>query len=135
MSIDFDNKIYSNLESQRIRGKFLSLIDRSDLRNLGFELFEHQRILQKSIKKLIEKYPIPQEKEMGFAFSAGNDEIEGVNVKVTYTTDNEIQDKYKCPITKKLMKFPVVAYDGCVYEKKSNYRLFARISINSKTNQ
>ena len=60
LSIDFDYKIYANLETQRIRGKFLSLINRNDLRGLGFEIFEHQCVLQNSIELLVEKYPIPK---------------------------------------------------------------------------
>ena len=57
--IDFENTICKNLQSQPIRGKFLLLISRSDLRNLGFELLVHQIILEQSIESLVKKYPIP----------------------------------------------------------------------------
>ena len=33
------------------------------------------------------------------------------------SVDKKIPVKYLCPITKELMKEPVIAYDGCVYEK------------------
>ena len=121
LSIDFDNKIYCSLESQRIRGKFLSLIDRNDLRNLGFKLFKHQCILHKSIAKLVEKYPIPKDD-----YNVNDDdEIEGLNVQITQnlnndeTLTNKYDDKFLCPITKELMKTPVIAYDGCTYEKEA----------------
>ena len=112
LSINFEN-IYKNLESQRIRGKFLSLINRNDLRGLGFEIFEHQCILQNSIELLVEKHPIPK---VSAKFDYGN-EIEGVNA--VDTNKGGIDAKYICPITKKIMKSPVIAYDGCVYEKEA----------------
>ena len=59
LSIDFENTICKNLQCQPIRGKFLSLISRSDLRNLGFELLVHRIILEQSIESLVKKYPIP----------------------------------------------------------------------------
>ena len=45
------NRIFKNLEYQQIRCQFLKSIDEIDLRNLGFELFEHQVLLKKSIGK------------------------------------------------------------------------------------
>ena len=50
-SIDFENRIFKNLEYQQIRGKFLKSMDENDLRNLRFELFEPQILLKKSIGK------------------------------------------------------------------------------------
>ena len=61
LSIDFENVICKNLESEKICGKILSVMTCTDLKNLGFESFEHQCILHNQIKKLVEKYPIPKE--------------------------------------------------------------------------
>ena len=117
INVDFDNLIYNNLKSQQIKSKFLGALDKSDFRNLGFELFYHQNKLQKAIKKLIEKYPVPADDD-------DNDQIEGLNVDPTAKDDEknavgDIDAKYICPITKELMKIPVIAYDGCVYEKEA----------------
>ena len=46
-------------------------------------------------------------------------QIEGVYVNAIDTSNCEIDGKYICPITKKIMKSPVIAYDGCVYEKEA----------------
>ena len=127
VSIDFDNVIYKNLESQQIRSKYLSVLNRSDFRNLGFELFEHQCKLQNSFKKLIEKYPMPLENDSDDGLgNISNYQIEGLSVAMTGNGPNNNSDdskkynnKYICPITNKLMKFPVIAYDGCVYEKEA----------------
>ena len=131
LSIDFENVIYKNLESQRIRGKFLSLINRSDLRNLGFELFEHQCKIHKQIEKLVEKYPIPIEDD------PINRQIEGLNVEITQSKEiNEVQNKYDekyiCPITKELMKCPVIAYDGGIYEKQAIIKYLAKYHTTPK---
>ena len=37
------------------------MLHRKDFLNLGFDCVEHQRILKKSMKKLVKKYPIPVE--------------------------------------------------------------------------
>ena len=68
----------------------------------------------------MEKYPIPKQKS-NYNLSS---QIEGSNCEVTSGDDNEVckdsekyDAKYICPITKQLMNEPVIAYDGCVYEK------------------
>ena len=119
-TIDFD-LIYKNLESQQIKGKYLLVFDKNDLRNLGFNLFKQQCILTNQIKKLGEKYPIPQDNEDDIT----NNQIEGLNNDQITTRDgkynsdiNKYDLKYICPITNKLFKSPVIAYDGNVYEKE-----------------
>ena len=118
-SIDFDGKIYNNLQSRRLQGKFLSLLDKKDFRNLGFELVEHQSKLQKEIKKLVLQYPIPQDSDN----DADKGQIEGLNVDDTCSDMSKhgckYDAKYICPITKELMRSPVIAYDDCVYEKEA----------------
>ena len=61
-NIDFD-KIVHNLESQKIIGKYLISLNRNDLHRLGFNLFEYQKKISKSIKKLVAKYPMPIESD------------------------------------------------------------------------
>ena len=121
INIDF-NKIYNNLTSQKILGKHLKSFDKNDLRNLGFNLFDQQIILYNSIKQLIEKYPnIDNNNKDNNIYN----QIEGANIDIT---NNEIindnnddaskyNSKYICPITNKLMKYPVMAFDGNIYEK------------------
>ena len=113
--IDFE-LIYKNLETQKIKGKYLSVFDKNDLRNLGFKLFKHQIIVEQSIEILIKKYPI-KKKEL---------QIEGSNIQIT-NNDNidhidnieKYSNKYICPITNKLFVEPVIAYDGNIYEKEA----------------
>ena len=76
---------------------------------------------------LVEKYPIPKDDD-----AKEDQQIEGFNFGMTQSfkssgnhnnnnNNNEAKydKKYICPITKKLMKCPVIAYDGCVYEKEA----------------
>ena len=112
-SIDF-SKVHTELEEQRIRGKFLSLINRSDLRNLGFTLFEHQCILEKEIATLVGKYPIPKPQVGDIRDIADNSQVD---TAITPNGDTIKDDKYRCPITKQIMKEPVIACDNKTYEK------------------
>ena len=102
-------------------------------------------ILQTAVKNLATRYPIDGKKKGNI--NNANDkndndqngygcvdasQIEGLNVQVTadnganvivdYEEKRDDSDKYDskyiCPITKKLMNAPVIAYDGCVYEKE-----------------
>ena len=72
---------------------------------------------------LVKKYPIPKDDDL-----KEQEQIEGLNVQVTHSHQNRSDDayndikydkKYLCPITKQFMKCPVIAYDGCVYEKEA----------------
>ena len=112
LSIDFD-KILVNLESRRACGKFISVLDTADLNNLGLELMKHQLIIYNAIQHLIVKYPIPT-----------NIIDDGVEGQVMYgtsetTIDKEIDEKYLCPLSKQLMKDPVIASDGVTYERSA----------------
>ena len=125
------NGVYKNLKSQKIHGKFLSLVNKADLRNLGFESFEHQCILSQSIEKLVEKYPIPKDDIMqteggnrsitGGGSGGGNGNNDGMNGDNDEpgAARNKSECKYFCPITDELMSEPVIAYDGCTYEKSA----------------
>ena len=108
--------VQKELEEQRIRGKFLSLINRSDLRNLGFILFEHQCILEKEIATLVDKYPIPKPRLRGGI--ADNSQVDTI-ASGADDSGTIKDDKYRCPITKKIMKEPVIACDNKTYEKNA----------------
>ena len=107
-------------------GKYLLSLTKSDLRGLGFELFEYQKILCKSIKKLGAKYPRPNDSD-----SDSDDELEGVlqdtaNGGPAY---DKIDEKYKCPLSGKVMVNPVIASNGKIYDKDS---IVSYIKINQK---
>ena len=116
LSIDFD-KILVNLESQKIHGKFVSVLNKSDLNNLGFKLMKHQLIIYNAIKELIVKYPIPEENDI-------DDGIEGqvatqMHANGKRMNEKEIDEKYLCPLCKKVMKDPVIASNGITYERSA----------------
>lgn len=127
--VDF-TKVHKSLKSQKIRGKFLSLLNRRDLKGLGFKIFEHRCVLAKAIEALVDKYPIPQEPDPESSDN-DNDGEEGSRAGFGSTagyTRNEAKEggdydrydaKYICPITKRLMKIPVIAYDGETYEREA----------------
>ena len=116
LSIDFD-AILTNLETQRIHGKFLSVLNKSDLNNLGFKLMKHQLIIFNNIENLILQYPIPKE----------NDNDQGIEGQVAISgfesnnnnNDNNIKidSKYVCPVSQQLMKDPIIASNGITYER------------------
>ena len=93
LSINF-NKILFNLRSQKIRGKFLSVLNKSDLNNLGFELMKHQLIIYNGIQNIISKYPLPKENDV-------NDGIEGLVTDGT-TYERSALESY----LRKYKKFP-----------------------------
>ena len=90
---------------------------------MGFEFFEHQCKLQKAMKKLVKKYPVIMDSDSdadGERICNNNQRIEGINVQATGKSKKHTSnEKYKCPITKELMRLPVIAYDDCVYEKEA----------------
>ena len=133
--IDFD-KICDNLENGKIRGKYISLLNRSDLENFGIIGIKNQLLIVESISLLVEKYPIPIERvdENNLnPMDDGNDnggQVEGLLLHDTLTGGNinnnnnnnnekDIDKKYICPITNEIMKDPVIAYDGYTYEKSA----------------
>ena len=104
---EIENKIFKNLESKRIRVEF------DNQRNSRFELFEQQILLKESIESLVRKYSIGKEKKIN------NNEI---TLKNHITDVKKYDSTYVCPITKKLMKCPVVAYDKCLHEKEAKIK-------------
>ena len=90
MNIDF-SEIYNNLKCQKIRGKYLKMMDKKDLRNLGFESFKHQCIIYQSIEKLIDKYPNPNTNNsyseniynVNVNFSGNNDDLRSSTISNT----------------------------------------------------
>ena len=115
LSIDFD-KILTNLESRQARGKFMSVLDTADLDNVGFALMKHQLIVYNAIQNLVVKYPIPKVK-----LDLTDDEIYGqVTCEHDKTTNSkEIDQKYLCPLSKQVMRDPVIASDGVTYERSA----------------
>ena len=77
----------------------------------------------------MKKYPMLIESDSdhgqendNYNFDANGNQIEGLNVDITRDYDDnssKLDSKYICPITKELMKSPVIAYDNCVYEKEA----------------
>ena len=116
--IGFDNIIYDNLKSKHYRGKFLSLLNEDDLMDLGFQSIEHQCLLVKAIQRLVLQYPIPKSR-----FSNVNSmktSKRGAIVAKNDDNDNSTKNpEYICPISNQPMKEPVLAYDGCIYDKES----------------
>ena len=113
LAIDFD-KILTNLEKQKIRGKFLSVLNKSDLNNLGFELMKHKLLIYKNIKNLILKYPIPPDIDDWFAEMEGQAATDMEN-----DNNNQIDEKYICPLSKLVMKDPIIASNGITYERSA----------------
>ena len=95
LAIDFD-KILTNLEKQKLCGKFLSVLNKSDLNNLGFELMKHQLLIYKSIQKLILKYPIPPENDD----DDGDEGIEGQVATSELKKNSKVDKKIHLSIIK-----------------------------------
>ena len=126
--IDFDS-IKSYLEKISFEAKYLSTIDDGDLSKYGFKNEDDCDLLYQHICDLIEKYPLPKKRPKKKLhvhvktekFKEDNKYEEKENSAVISNNDDkeEIEQKYLCPISQKLMKNPVRAFDGVTYEKEN----------------
>ena len=125
--IDFDSiKLY--LEKISFEAKYLSTIDDSDLSKYGFKNEDDCDLLYQNICDLIEKYPLPKKrpkklrvhvKAVEFEEDNKYEEKENSAVISNNGDKEEIEQKYLCPISQKLMKNPVIAFNGVTYEKEN----------------
>ena len=111
-NINWD-KIKKTMNAEKFKGKYLVTIDKNDLKSFGFDNFVIRKGIYQIIQNLCQKYPIPKEKYQ--------EECEGqVCTGVSSNDENgSIDKKYICPLTNKLMKNPVIAFDGQCYEKEA----------------
>ena len=125
--IDFDSiKLY--LEKISFQAKHLLTVDDGDLSKYGFKNEDDCELLYEHICDLIEKYPLPKKRPKKLVIKAEEfqedkkyEEKENSVVICNNTSDDkqEIEQKYLCPISQKLMKNPVIAFDGITYEKEN----------------
>merc|ERR1712003_458701 len=128
-------QIEQNMADRQMNGLFIKKFAKSDLSKIGFtnyqlrcQIFDHFRVLRA-------KYPPPttpkivqgngtREERNGFDADS-EDQKQKVNGKrnrsssVESTGHNIIPSKFMCPLSKNLMKDPVMAFDGYTYERNS----------------
>ena len=107
----FDEK----LRKDKFKSKYLDRIDKSDLKSYGIDNYQLRNDIYTIIQTLCENNPIPREKPQK------NDECKNDCQGQVMTSSNvvDIDSKYLCPLTKKVMTNPVIAFDQHCYEKEA----------------
>eukprot|EP00483_Globobulimina_turgida_P010512 UN10533 len=93
------------MTKQNISGLTLQHIDINTLYLFGINDFQIRSDIFKSIKSLIRKYPMDNQKN--------DDEKEKTFASIP------TPQKFMCPISKSIMTEPVIAFDGNTYEKSA----------------
>ena len=116
LSNEFDLKIVEQkMMEQQMKGVLLSTLDRNDLKTMGINGISDRIQTYKRIRALVEKYPNVNDDDYdkidlfpANEMTAGGQK-EGCQIK--------IPQEYICPISKEIMKDPVVAYDLKTYDR------------------
>jgi len=125
-------KIEKNMSAQQMSGLCIKKLGKNDLSKIGFknyqlrcQIFDHFRVLRT-------KYPPPiTPKKPSLIAKGSREERNGFDEDQKRQTQkrrmstesvesdrhNIIPSKFMCPITKNLMKDPVMAFDGYTYER------------------
>jgi len=111
LSKEFNLKnVEQKMIEEKIKGSSLNKMEKSDLKSLGFTIFDDKDQTYKIIRALVEKYPGPiQDALFPSDPQTPDGQKEGQKIK--------IPQEYLCPISKQIMENPVVAYDNVTYEK------------------
>ena len=107
----FDNK----LKQDKFKSKYLDRIDKTDLKSFGINNYQLRNDIYTIIQTLCDNNPIPREKPQKNAkFESDCQGQVMVNSSIV-----DIDSKYLCPLTKNVMKNPVIAFDQHCYEKEA----------------
>lgn len=150
--IDFD-LVEKNMLKDNFKAKYLSSIDKSDLQRFGITNSQHCTQVYNVIKALCNNNPKLNDGTIRTNDDSGGKEVEGQvdiydsddasygddgggNGKIFDTNGNKvnIDSKYLCPITQKIMECPVIAYDGNCYEKNEIIRYWRQHGKSPITN-
>ena len=109
-----------NLKQEKFKSKHLQMIDKSELKSFGIVNYQLRNDIYKIIQNLCKNNPIPIEKP----HYDNDDGCEGQVLRETtqshsLTEYNKIDSKYLCPLTRKIMVNPVIAFDEQCYEKEA----------------
>ena len=111
-----------NLEKERFKSKHLSTVDVCDLVEFGIANEDDCNTLYECIRQLIEKYLRPKQGVTKSLIKCGKDRCKKQEKESTIVVFNDdinpaLKQKYLCPISQKLMKNPIIAFD--TYEKEN----------------
>ena len=109
------NLFEKNLKEEKFKSKYLQMVDKSELKSFGIDNHSLRNSVYVIIQNLCKNNPIPQTKEENDDGDE-NDDCAGQVLTSSGTCDN-IDSKYLCPLTKKVMINPVIAFDEQCYEK------------------
>ena len=98
------------MTKRNINGKSLEHFNDSRLDMIGLHDFKISVYLMEQIATLRTKYR--HTKDCGEDSKNEDDDIDN-------TMENEVPSKFKCPLTKRIMKDPVIAFDENVYEREA----------------
>ena len=122
-SIDWD-KFEEILRKEKFKSKYLAMVDKSELKSFGIDDYKLRSDIFVIIQNLCKNNPIPIRyahggKEHAMASQpVMNDDIKEKN--------DDIDSKYYCPLTKKVMINPVIAFDQQCYEKDAIISYFRK---------
>ena len=123
-NVDFVS-IQSYLEKISFDAKYFTSIDDTDLSKYGFKNENDCDLLYEHICDLIEKYPKPKRRPKKSGLKAEKEfedkkyEEKESTGAISNSNDKPIKKEYLCPISQKIMKNPVIAFDGNTYEKEN----------------
>eukprot|EP01083_Nonionella_stella_P273685 928606_1 len=106
-SIDLKS-IQINMNDLGLTGRMLETVQKEQLQGIGFG-FKQMDVLYPAIQHLCSSYPAPKRNDTGMNRKRTN--VEGM-IEETYNNDVDIPDRFKCSLTKQIMKHPVIAFDG-----------------------
>merc|ERR1712129_141333 len=111
LSKEFNLKIVEQrMMEQQMNGALLNTLDRNDLKAMGINAISDRIATFKQIRALVEKYPNAKDNDEN-DLSFVDEDKEGFQIM--------IPQEYICPISKEIMKEPVVAYDLKTYDRAS----------------
>ena len=117
------NKFEENLKEEKFKSKYLDRIDKSELKSFGIQSYGHRVEIYNIIQNVCKNNPIPIETHGDYDVECEGEgqvmtSLNGVNDD-GMQENKHIDSKYLCPLTKKVMLNPVIAFDGECYEKEA----------------
>ena len=113
--------ISKNMAKMKFKTHHLAVVTKSDLKEIGYDNDNVCNVLYMAAHAMCDKYPIPKEIDIENDNNSPDYSSESSNNKNDFSglSNAVIDSKFKCPITNMPMKNPVIAFDGCTYERNN----------------
>ena len=113
-------KFENCLRKEKFKSKYLQMIDKSELKSFGIDDYCARNDVNRIIQDLCENNPVPRQMPLTEDANCEGQVITGVGgTNDDLKHNSEIDSKYICPLTKKVMTNPVIAFDDECYENEA----------------